>query len=327
MMKLRKNYLMSGFTTMAIGGPAKFFVAVKSESELVAAIQTAKAAKLKWCVLGEGSNLIVADKGYEGVVIQNKIQKFDLSPNPLSISPYPHLRRGRGRKVTIGAGNNLLKTIIKLDQLGLSGLEKMAGIPGTVGGAVYGCAGAYGQEIKDNLLKVRFFDGRKIREFSRERCRFGYRTSIFKKNKDWIIVAAVFRFETGAPARLLEASRKIIKLRAIKYPPGLRCPGSFFKNIKLVDLRPVSARNSFVKKLPHEKIMYGKVPVGYLLEAAGAKGIRSRGIRVAAHHGNLIYNAGRGRAKDVRDLAARLKALVKKEFGITIEEEVQYLGF
>src|SRR3989338_9314792 len=116
-MQVKKNFPLKKFTTMRIGGPARFFVSVKSEEELVAAIRSAEAAGLKWTVVGEGSNLVAADKGFEGVVIQNKIQRFDLSSN---FSPR------QGRRAILGAGNNLLETIFRLDRLGLAGMEKMA---------------------------------------------------------------------------------------------------------------------------------------------------------------------------------------------------------
>ena len=313
---------------MRIGGPARFFVSVKSEEELVAAIRSAEAAGLKWTVVGEGSNLVAADKGFEGVVIQNKIEKFELPPRlagaPAKRATSSLIKGGeRGSSVMVGGGNNLLKFIFKLNRLGLSGMEKMAGIPGTVGGAVYGCAGAYGQEIKDRLVKARVFDGKKFRWISKARCGFGYRHSAFKHKKNRIITAAVFELEKGAKG-LMGTSKGIIKLREKKYPPGLRCPGSFFANIKLADL-PVRTRRPFTKKIPQDKIMFGKVPAGYLLDEIGAKGMRQGGIRVASHHGNLIYNPNGGSARDVEKLARRLKSRVKKKFGIMIEEEVQYL--
>lgn len=307
MMKVSRNFPLKNFTTIGIGGPAKFFVAVESEEELAAAIQSAEAAKLRWVVVGEGSNLIVADKGYEGVVIQNGIKRFERN----------------GCKFVVGAGNNLLKIILKLNRLGLAGMEKMAGIPGTVGGAIYGCAGAYGQEVKDRLVRARIFDGKKFRWISKRQCDFGYRDSVFKRKKDWVIVAVKFKLEKGATG-LMGLAKEIIKLREKKYPPGLRCPGSFFKNIKLADL-PAGQRKSFIKKIPPDKIMFGKVPAGYLLDEAGAKGIRQGRIWVASHHGNLIYNPGGGLARDVEKLARLLKSKVKQKFGIMLEEEVQYL--
>lgn len=295
---------------MAMGGAAKYFVIVRSEQELLEALDFAKSKRLPWYVVGEGSNLIVSDKGYKGAVIQNKILKFER----------------KGRQITVGAGNNLLKTILKLNKLGLAGLEKMAGIPGTVGGAIYGSAGAYGVEIKDRIVRARVFDGKKFRNLNKKQCLFGYRESIFKKNKSWIITEVVLKMGAGERGKLLKTSREIIKLREKKYQPGLKCPGSFFKNVKLSDLSG-KFRKIFLKKIPKEKIMYGKVPSGYLLEEIGARGMRQGSIFVAKHHANLIYNPNGGRAADVLRLARRLKGLVKKKFAITIEEEVQYLGF
>ncbi len=319
-MKYKKNYLLKNFTTMAMGGRARFFVSIQSEAELVEALNFAKSKKLPWYVVGEGSNLIAADRGFRGVIIQNRIESLELSPSP---SPQ---EMGSSRIVLVGAGNNLLKLIFKLNKLGLEGLERMAGIPGTVGGAIYGCAGAYGQEIKDCLASVKIFDGKKIRNLSKKRCGFGYRGSIFKKHKNWIITEAAFKLGVGERDKIKKISNDIIKLRKKKYWPGLKCPGSFFKNIKLADL-PRRQRQSFIKKIPSGKIIYGKVPTGYLLEEVGAKGRKEGKVLVAHHHANLIYNPGGACAKDVKKLAQMLKRLVKNKFGITIEEEVQYLGF
>lgn len=294
-----------------MGGAAKFFIEVQTEKELSEALRFAQRRRLSWYVVGGGSNLIVSDKGYRGVVIVNQIREF----------------HHQGNLVKVGAGNELLGFIAKLNGLGLRGLEKMAGIPGTVGGAIYGCAGAYGQEIKDRLLKVRFFDGRKFRSLNKAQCRFGYRTSIFKKRRGWIITEAIFKLGAGEKRKLLVTSRDTIKLRAKKYWPGLLCPGSFFKNIKLSDIKPVRARKAFLEKIDQENIQYGKLPAGYLLEEIGAKGMKQGTIKVASHHANLIFNPGQGRPADVVRLANRLKKLVKKKFEITIEEEVQYLGF
>ncbi len=220
-----------------------------------------------------------------------------------------------------------MNLIWKLDRRGLSGMERMAGIPGTVGGAIYGCAGAYGQEIKDVLVSVRVFDGQKFRNLSKAQCQFGYRNSVFKKHKNLVITQAVLRLKKGDGKSLLKTSREIIKLREKKYPPGLRCPGSFFKNIKLSSLKPAAKRAQFVKKVKHDKIMYGKVPSGHLLDQVGAKGMKQGSIRVAGHHANLIYNPNGGKARDVKALANKLKRKVKNKFGIGLEEEIQYLGF
>ena len=314
-MKIIRNFPLKKFTTMAIGGPAKFFVVAKTERDLEQALVFARKSRLPWSVVGEGSNLIVSDRGFRGVIIQNKIEKLDLSR--LRHPPQAWGGKGRGRNVTVGAGNNLLNFILQLNRAGLSGLERMAGVPGTVGGAIYGCAGAYGQEIKDHLVSVRFWDGRKFRNLSRRQCQFSYRSSVFKKHKNWIIVSATFRLELGNSKELLKISRDTIKLRKKKYWPGLKCPGSFFKNILASEIKvPTELKNS---------IIYGKLPAGVLLERIGAKGMHQGRIRVAEHHANLIYNPGGGMASDVKKLAGKLQTLVKKKFGIIIDEEVQYI--
>ena len=115
-------------------------------------------------------------------------------------------------------------------------------------------------------------------------------------------------------------------MREKKYWPGLKCPGSFFKNIKLSEISS-NARKRILSIIPKEKILYGKLPAGVLLEEVGAKGIHQGTIRVADHHANLIYNPGGGKAADVKKLAQNLRKLVKTRFGVIIEEEVQYLDF
>jgi UDP-N-acetylmuramate dehydrogenase len=307
-MKVFKNYSLDKVVSMALGGKASYFVTVKSENELREAIAWAKSRKVRFYVIGEATNFIPQDQGYKGLLIKNQIRKF----------------AKKGQLVTIGAGNNLLAIIKKLNSLGLAGLEKMAGIPGTVGGAIYGCAGAYGQEIKDHLSKVRFFDGKKIRSFTKKQCRFGYRTSIFKKHKDWTITEASFNLRSGERGELQRISREIIKLRGERYTKGLKSAGSFFKNIKISDLPP-KLQKKLVSIVPAEKIISGKIPIGYFLEQVGAKGMKVGGISVSRNHGNLIYNQGKGTYKELVMLVKKLKKLAKKQFGIKIEEEVQYL--
>lgn len=306
----KQNYPLKDVTTMKIGGPAKYFYVAHSEKDLIDAINWAKAHNIQWYVIGAGSNLIPSDKGFRGLIIKNEIQDF----------------KKAGTSVYVGAGNNLLEFILRIDKLGLEGVEKMAGIPGTVGGGIYGCVGAYGQEIKNRLAAVKIYDGKRSTWVPKKQCEFDYRTSIFKKKKHWIILGAKFKFKKGDPKKLRQTSKDIIALREKKYWPGLLCPGSFFKNIIVSDIKPAALRLKFVEKFGSDKVMYGKVPTGALLEMVGAKGITCGNIAVASHHGNLIYNPGKGKASEVKKLANILKAKVRKKFGITIEEEVQYLN-
>ena len=307
--KTRRNYPLKKLTTMKIGGPAKYFFIAKNENDLISAIDWAKKNKVKWYIIGDGSNLVPSDSGFNGLIIKNEIESFTKT----------------GNKVFVGTGNNLLESISILNAFGLKGMEKMAGIPGTVGGAIYGSAGAYGQEIKDCLTKMKIYNGKKTQWLSKKQCRFGYRESIFKNKKDWVILAAEFKFKRANPYELQKTSREIIKTREKKYWPGLLCPGSFFKNIVINNVRLVSLRRQFLKKINKAKINHDKVPTGYLLEEVGAKGMRIGGIRVVGHHGNLIYNSGKGKSSEIAKLAKILKQKVKNKFGISLEEEIQYI--
>lgn len=308
MSQVKKNYLLKRVSTMGIGGPAKYFARAASEVVLADHIAFAEKKRLGWSVIGEGSNIVPSDNGFRGLIIQNTIELFER----------------KGATVKVGAGNNLLKLIYKLDRLGLAGLERMAGIPGSVGGAVYGSAGAYGQEIKDRVVRVKYFDSKlnKFKWLTKRECRFAYRDSIFKQKKHWLITAVELRLDRGRG--LTKVSGEIIRLRLKKYKKGLKCPGSFFKNIKLDELS-AGKRKILLSKIDPQKVVYGKVPVGYLLEEVGAKGMGRGSIKVADHHANLLYNLNGGKARDIKRLAETLKMKVKRKFGIMIEEEVQYL--
>lgn len=312
---------------MKVGGPAKYFFIAKSEDDLISAINWAKDNKIKWYVIGDGSNLVPNDKGFDGLIIKNEIYSFQKN----------------GNKIFAGAGNNLLEFITVLNAFGLKGMEKMAGIPGTIGGAIYGSAGAYGQEIKNNIIKVKIYDGEKIRWLSKKQCQFSYRESIFKSKKKWVILEAELKFKKANPKELQKTSEEIIKLREKKYKPGLLCPGSFFKNIVINNVKPMVLRKRFLKKIDKSKIYpvksakggaasqqfnrvnHGKVPAGHLLEGIGAKGMKVGAIKVAEYHGNLIYNSGKGKSSEIIKLAKILKQKVKNKFGIKLEEEIQYI--
>src|SRR3989344_4218628 len=299
-MPLEKGKSLKELTTLKIGVRARFFVEIKKDGDLKEIFKE----KRRRYVIGSGSNIVASDGGFPGLIVKIATEAF----------------KRNGNKVYVGAGNNLLEFIKRIDRLGFAGMEKMAGIPGTVAGAIYGNAGAYGQEIRENILRVRIFDGFKFKWIKKSGCKLGYRDSIFKKNKNWIIVGAEFLFKQGNPRELSKISNDIIKLREKKYKPGLLCPGSFFKNIIFKNIS-----RSQRSKIPQNKVIYGKVPTGYLLEEVGAKGMSCGKIKVARHHGNLFYNAGGGRAGDIKKLASILKGRVYRKFGVRLEEEVQYL--
>ena len=299
---LRKNVALSPLSTFHIGGRAEYFRPAVSPEDLIAAISAARRSRVRYRIVGGGSNVVFPDASLPGVLIRVLGGKLQFNENV----------------ITVDAGVPLKDVIERSIRAGLKGLETLSGIPGTIGGAVVGNAGAYGHSMAEVVDKVEVWDGRQRRWIENSQCDFDYRESIFKK-KPWIILRIVLRFGRGDPAELRRTSREIIKIRLKKYMPGLRCPGSFFKNVLVRDISKHS-----LSLINTEKIIDGKIPTGHLLEEVGAKGMRTGGIRIASFHANLFINEKRGTAADVRKLSRILKARVRKKFGIKLEEEVRY---
>lgn len=303
--KCKTSEPMDRHTTLKIGGGAALFVEAKTEEELIGYIKMAKRFNIDYFILAGGSNLLVSDSGFDGVVIKNGVCGIKTD----------------GRKVRAESGTILRDLIDLLIGKGLKGMEKMCGIPGTVGGAIYGNAGAYGQEVSDNLIRVKVFDGKKEIWLTKSACRFGYRDSVFKNNR-LAVLAAEFNFRHGEPTKLKTKANEILKIRQEKYPDGLKSPGSYFKNVLLKDVPPEA-----IRKIPKEKIMFDKIPAGYLLGAVGANGKEKGKIRIASYHANLFINRGGGKASDFLKLAKVYSDKVKKKFGIELEPEVRLVGF
>ena len=304
-MDIIKNFPLSKITTLGIGGPAKEFVVVKSTDELSEAIKYAKKQNLHYYIVGGGSNLLINDKGVDFLVIKNEI------------SGISHL----GGVIKVKSGTPLQELVDFTIEHNLSGLENLTGIPGSVGGAIFGNAGAYGQTISDHLESVSILNEEgESKDLSKDECGFNYRDSMFKKN-GLIILEVTFSLDKGDREQLQNGAKEILSQRLIKYPAGIKCPGSFFKNI-IAETLP----KEIIEKLPPEKVPYGKVNAGYLLEEVGAKGKRLGDIEIADYHANLFVNIGNGTAKDFYDLAKQQKQKVEEKFGITLEPEVQLVN-
>lgn len=303
--KISVNRSLAEYTTLKIGGPAKFLIEVDHEEELINSVRSAEKHRLSWFILGGGSNLLVSDEGFNGLAIVNKTGGIKVKKD----------------RIVVKSGEILGKMIKTAINHGLAGLEKMSGIPGTVGGAVFGNAGAYGQTISDHIEKVKIFDGKRIRWLDKKCCFFDYRQSIFSRKK-WIILECQFRLPHGSTEELEKTAGEIMAVRSKRYPQSLFCPGSFFKNVPAEDLP-----RDVLNKIPPEMIIFGKVPAGYLLEQVGAKGKQKGKIRVADYHGNLICNLGGGKATDFFLLASSLSKLVKEKYGVSLRPEVRLIGF
>jgi UDP-N-acetylmuramate dehydrogenase len=271
----------------------------------IAALGVARSSGIPTMVIGGGTNLIVSDSGYRGIVLRYRGDR---------------LLAADGR-ISADAGASLQDLVDFAIGRGLAGLETLSGIPGSAGAAIYGNAGAYGHSISERVLKVRFFDGAALRIFEKDECRFHYRESIFKQHKDWMILSVELRLDPAGAAALRNTADEILATRNQKFPVTMKCAGSIFKNLLLLELPPGVAA-----LVPAAAVREGKVPAAWFLDQVGAKGMTRGEIHVATYHANLIYNAGAGTAVDLCALIAELKARVRERFGIELEEEVQYVG-
>ena len=292
-----------------IGGPADLLVSTNAVESFARALAVSQESALPWVVIGGGSNLVVADLGFRGVVLQFEGRSWGVEP------------AASGVALTVEAGAVLQDVVDFSTAHGLRGLETMTGIPGWVGAAVYGNAGAYGHSISERVESVTFLDGDRTRTFDNAACEFRYRESIFKRRKDWIILDCVLRLDHADAVELQRTAGDILRTRNEKYPPSMKCAGSIFKNFLFAEL-PAAVQ----AVLPSNVIREGKVPSAWFLEQVGAKGMRIGDIQVATYHANLIYNDGGGTARDLVSAIRQLKRLVTDRFGIALEEEVQFVG-
>jgi UDP-N-acetylmuramate dehydrogenase len=297
---------LSEHTRFGIGGPADLFAETSSAEAFVQALAAARVSGLPTVVMGGGTNLVVSDDGFRGIVLRFRGSRL----------------MAANCRVIADAGADLQALIDFGITRGLKGLETLAGIPGSVGAAVYGNAGAYGHSISERVVKVRFFDGEQVRVFTKKECDFRYRESVFKLHKEWIIFSVELLLEPANAAGLRQVADDILRVRNQKFPVTMKCAGSIFKNL-LLDELPASV----AAQVPDSVVRERKVPAAYFLEQVGAKGMRRGDIHVASYHANLIYNGGAGTAADLCALIEELKSCVFKRFGIEFEEEVQYVGF
>lgn len=304
--RLQTDVPVKNYTTLEIGGPAAGFIEIENTEELISIIKAANNSGLPYLVIGEGSNLLVSDEPLDLVIIKNHSRGIRLDD-----------------KLVIAQSGSTLQSLVDFTvQHGLSGMQKLTGIPGTLGGAIFGNAGAYGQTVSDFLEEVTCFDPKSSEKLTlnKNECSFSYRDSGFKRTCR-IILEARFCLPPGNPDDLKTKSGEILKLRLDKYRPGIKCPGSFFKNIFASELTAEA-----LAKIPPEKIVYGKIPSGYLLEAVGARGMRRGNIEVAPFHGNVIMNLGGGTARDFWRVAREVFDRVRLKFNLELEPEVQMIN-
>lgn len=284
---VKRDEPMSKHTTFRIGGPADFYLCPHSVKELTAAIDICRQENLPFFILGNGSNLLVSDKGYRGAVIQ--IWK-NLS----------HIHR-EDRVIHAQAGALLSKIAAQALEQGLTGMEFAAGIPGTLGGAVVMNAGAYGGEMKDILKEVEVITAQgEILTLNKEELKLGYRTSIVKE-KGYIVLSASMELALGEREEIRKTMEELKQKRVDKQPLDMPSAGSTFK-------RP-------------EGYFAGK-----LIMDAGLRGFSIGGAQVSEKHCGFVVNKGDATAADVKALIQEVQRQVKEKFGVTLETEVKFLG-
>lgn len=300
MMNIMEKVDIKRHLNFGVGGIVDRMIIVSSFEEVVLACEYAKKENLKTVILGGGYNTVFSSDYFDGVVI--KISGGEIKKSK--------------ETVICGAGASLQELIDFSSREGLAGLESLSGIPGTVGGAIFGNAGAYGRSISDNLLSVTVYTGEELKTLKNDDCFFSYRSSLFKE-KDWVIISAEFEFTKGDSEALKKKSSDILNTRWKKFGKMPRCPGSYFKNVLASELT-----KEVLSKIDETKIIEGKIPAGYLIESVGGKGICVGDIEVSSFHGNVIINKGSGTYSDLEKLVKILKDLVFQKFGIVLEEEV-----
>ena len=328
-MQILENEPMNKHTSFKVGGPARFFAKAESIEDLKAAMTLAREKGLPYFILGNGTNLLVSDKGFDGVVIT-------LAGEFSAIEDLGNGAFKVGAAVPLG---RFARTTLKQ---GYAGIHKLAGIPGTLGGAIYMNAGAYGQEIGNSCTAVTVLDSEgNIRELVASECGFGYRRSVFQKklkteipgqagddkdyaensgqagdDKDYAaILSAKFQLEQasaqGKSVEDLEAElAECMAKRKASQPLNMPNAGSTFKRLD------TGAADTPTQIAP-----------GYYIEQTGLKGFRIGGAEVSTLHANFIVNAGGATAKDILELSEHVQNKVAEKFGIELKREIILLGF
>lgn len=312
--KLRTDEPLSKHTTFKIGGPAKHFLILEDVDKLVDLLGFLDGEGMRYVVIGGGSNMLASDDGFDGVVIQIKDKSLNIEDSIVEAA---------AGCITVEVAQQSMKA-------GLAGFEWGVGVPGTIGGAVRGNAGAMGKEMHDDVLKVLAYKDGEVFEMDNNECAFGYRTSIFKR-EGGIVLKVWLDLEQGENLEGRQKMLEFLKYRNTTQPQGYASTGCIFKNAELQQHISMGKDNK-KKLLQHfpeadEKVQQflkvGKISAGWLVEQAGLKGETKGGAQISERHGNFIINLGNATSSDVLYLIDLVKEKVYTSYGITLEEEIQ----
>jgi len=316
MLDIKEGEKLSKYTTFNLGGAAKYFVAVKNNEDLAMAIKWAKENNQKYFVLGGGSNVFFGDEGFDGLVIKIEFDEINLESG----------------NVFGGSGMLLVEFIKKAAEAGFGGLESLAGIPGTIGGATCGNAGAFGKSLSDVMEKAEIFfplpDGNyKIEAVDNSWFQYDYRLS---KLKYWegadkpIILKVWFKAESCDKEQVVLKVNEILKTREAKQPKGYSA-GCAFKNIKGPIVGELLEKDFFSAEEKQLFASRGAIPAGWFIDHAELKGKKINGAYVPSEHANYIMNDGTAKAGDIVALISYIKQQVRDKYGVQLEEEVQII--
>ena len=335
-MQIKKSVSLADYTTIRLGGEARFLIDVSSVDELVSSITTAKKQNTPIFILGGGSNVIASDRGFDGLVIRIRIPGFEIIEDSPSFDI-----------IKVGAGENWDVFVKKTVDLNLSGVEALSAIPGTVGATPVQNVGAYGQEVGDTIVSVDVYDieNDSLKTIPAEKCMFKYRDSIFRSTQKgkYVITYVTFKLLKSPPQPpFYEALEKyftdhnitnythqsvrdaVAAIRSDKLPDPNISPncGSFFKNV-IVDDWKVSELKQTYPDMPSYDMgdRTFKIPTGWLIEQAGLKNQLIHGIRVNEKNALVLINESAKSYQDLADAREQIADSVRHKFGLHIEQE------
>jgi UDP-N-acetylmuramate dehydrogenase len=294
---------LKNHTTFRIGGPADFFFAARTPDQMAKALRVSHECGVPVFLLGGGSNLLVSDEGFRGIVLRNAIDLVEFD----------------GTAAQVGCGTDFLELIYQCRDRSLAGLEFASGIPGSVGGALYGNAGCYGDDIGHYTIECSHasLDGAVVETRPAAWYEFAYRDSRLKRDPR-VLLTVLLQFKPGDRAAIQQQIDEKLEIRRVKHPQWRIEPtaGSYFKNL------PPDWQMPGAKLSPGTR----RVAAGQLLDECDCRGLRVGDAMVFPKHANILINAGHATAREVLELAEVMKARVRAKFGVELEEEVMFLG-
>ncbi|MFH1089669.1 MAG: UDP-N-acetylmuramate dehydrogenase [Candidatus Uhrbacteria bacterium] len=307
--RLKENESLAKHTTWRIGGPARWLVEAKRAEEIQSAVRVAEISGVKFLILGGGSNVLVNDSGFAGLVIRPALREIKVEGNLLTAEA--------GAPVSLVSRAAL--------ENNLSGLEWMITLPGTIGGAVRGNAGCFGCETGNLIKNVKLLRDGKIEEVAGSEMNFNYRNSLVKQNRQEIILSAAFELVPGDSATIKSKMDELLAKRLASQPPAGGTAGCVFKNYVVKNDEFDRLKNE--TDIPNEMLAKKIISAGWLIDQMDLKGKQIGGAKISEKHANFIENVESATASDVVQLIALVKMKARDRFGIQLEEEVEYVGF